>query len=424
MGVSTEIDHLFRREAGRIHSRLMRLFGPHWVDLCEDAVQDTICAALKTWKFHGVPERPGAWLMRAAHNRAIDLIRRDRRFQGVLGELAASPLADGAVLPSIVELDRASLHDDRLALIFSCCHPRLAIDAQLALILKVICGFGLGEIAAAFFTSASAIEKRVTRAKAYLKRSHSLFDLDNSRQVGARLGSVHQALHLLFNEGYHSLRADAPVRDELCHEAIRLAQLIAADSATRIPATDALLALMYFSLARLATRVDEMGVFVPLRNQHRARWDQRFIALGFRYLADSATGGALSNFHLEAAIAAEHCRAPSLAETNWRRILELYDILAKQAPTPVVTLNHAIALSEVEGPARALVELVGLADAPLARNYPFLHAAIGEFRLALGENDDARIAFERAHAVSRSAGERHYYARRLQEMSALQHSNG
>jgi predicted RNA polymerase sigma factor len=200
--------------------------------------------------------------------------------------------------------------------------------------------------------------------------------------------------------------------------------LIAADSATRIPATDALLALMYFSLARLVTRVDERGVFVPLRNQHRARWDQRFIALGFRYLADSATGGALSHFHLEAAIAAEHCRAPSLAETNWRRILELYDILAKQAPSPVVTLNHAIALSEVEGPARALVELVGLADAPLARNYPFLHAAIGEFRLALGENDDARIAFERAHAVSRSAGERHYYARRLQEMSALQHANG
>ena len=400
-------------------SRLVRLFGPHHVDLCEDAVQDAICAALKTWKFHGVPDSPGAWLMRAAHNRAIDLVRRDRRYRTVLTAVTAAPADEVGIEPSSVESVNASLHDDRLALIFSCCHPKLAVDSQLALILKVLCGFSLGEIGAAFFASESAIEKRVTRAKVFLKRSNSLFDLDNFRQVGARLSSVQQALYLLFSEGYHSLRNDAPVRDELCHEAIRLTQLLAIDIATQGPATDALLALMYFNAARLSTRVDEGGVFLPLRLQDRARWDQRFIALGFQYLGASAAGVELSRFHLEAAIAAEHCRAASLAETDWRRILELYDILARQAPSPIITLNHAIALSEVEGPAAGLVVLERVTDAPIVRSYPFFHAAIGELRLALGERDAAVAAFERAHAAARSSAERGCYVRRLQEIRVL-----
>jgi RNA polymerase sigma factor (sigma-70 family) len=210
----TAADRLFRHEAGRMVARLTRLLGPRHFDLAEDAVQDAICAALETWKFRGLPEKPEAWLMRAAHNRAIDLIRANRRFMDTLGRIALDPTGV-LVQTSDAGRDNPRLHDDRLALMFSCCHPQLAQEAQIALILKALCGFSLKEIAAAFFVGELTIEKRVTRAKAHVKRSRALFDLDNQRQLLSRLTTVHHALYLLFSEGYHSLKADAPVRNEL-----------------------------------------------------------------------------------------------------------------------------------------------------------------------------------------------------------------
>jgi RNA polymerase sigma factor (sigma-70 family) len=414
---ATAADRFFRHESGRMLARLTRLLGPRYFDLAEDAVQDAMCAALETWKFHGIPVMPEAWLTRAAQNRAIDLVRANRRSQDLLNKIALDPTAERAVELSKADLQSTAPHDDCLTLMFSCCNPRLATNAQLALILKALCGFSLGEIAAAYFVTPSAIEKRITRAKACLKRSGSLFNLDNPREAVARLGTVQQALYLLFNEGYHSLRADAPVRDELCHEAIRLAQLLTADLATRVPATDALLAMMYFNLARLGGRVDDEGVFPALPQQDRTRWDQKLIALGFRYLDASATGGRLHRFHLEAAIAAEHCRAPTLAETDWRRILELYDLLAGMVASPIVALNRAIALGLVEGPAAGLGALAKLADAALARTYPFFYAAVAEFSLALGEHQAAIKAFELAHSVARSPAERCFYDRKLRQIS-------
>ena len=271
---SAVADHLFRHEAGRMIARLTRTFGPHRFDLAEEAVQDALCTALETWKFYGIPDDPGAWLMRVARNRAIDLIRRGRRFEGILDALAVEPSS-----ACVADVEGDWPHDDRLLLIFSCCDPLVSVDAQLALILKALCGFSLGEIGAALFASPSAIEKRVTRTKGFLKRSKSLFDFTDAGQVRTRLDSVHQALYLIFSEGYHSVRADAPVRDELCREAIRLALLIAEDRTIGTPATDALLAMMYLDLARLAGRVDEEGVFLPLSRQDRSRWDQRLIAV-------------------------------------------------------------------------------------------------------------------------------------------------
>jgi RNA polymerase sigma factor (sigma-70 family) len=414
---STTADRLFRHEAGRMVARLTRLLGPRYFDVAEDAVQDAICTALETWKFRGVPEHPDAWLMRVARNRAIDLIRADRRSLDILGRIAVDPATPAAVEPPQADYERAGAHDDRLALMFSCCHPGLATDAQLALILKALCGFSLDEIAAAFFASRPAIEKRVTRAKAFLKRSRMLFDLDRPSQVIVRLGTVHHALYLLFSEGYHSLKADAPVRNELCHEAIRLALLLAKDTVTRAPATDALLAMMYFNLARLGARLDEDSVFLPLPRQDRTRWDQRFIALGFQYLGAAATGIELSRFHLEAAIAAEHCRAINFAETDWRRILECYDILALAAPSPIVALNRAIARGQVEGPAAGLAEVDKLAGEMVLRSYPFFHAAAAELHLALGERPAAIAGFEQAYAVARSPAERQFYYRRLQQLT-------
>ena len=398
-------------------ARLTRLLGPRYFDLAEDAVQDAMCAALETWKFHGIPLNPEAWLMRAAHNRAIDLVRGDRRLQSLLNRIAEDPTIRPAEVPPNQLSEKAAPHDDCLMLMFSCCNPTLATNAQLALILKALCGFSLDEIAAAFFVTPSAIEKRVTRAKGCLKRSGSLFNLDNPRGAAVRLGTVHQALYLLFNEGYHSVRADAPVRNELCHEAIRLAQLLAADLATRVPATDALLAMMYFNLARLEGRVDDQGVFLALPQQDRTRWDQQLIAIGFRHLDAAATGGQLHRFHLEAAIAAEHCRASSVAETDWPRILELYDLLAATGPSPIVGLNQAIARGQVEGPLAGLAALANLAGAPLTYTYPFFHAAVAEFSLALGEHQAAISAFEQAHAVARSPAERCFYHRKLRQLS-------
>jgi predicted RNA polymerase sigma factor len=207
------------------------------------------------------------------------------------------------------------------------------------------------------------------------------------------------------------------VRDELCHEAIRLALLLAGDVVTRVPATDALLAMMYFNLARLGARVDEEGVFLALPRQDRTRWDQRLIALGFQYLSASATGVELSRFHLEAAIAAEHCRAANYSDTNWRRILEFYDMLASTTPSPIVVLNRAIARGLVEGPAAGLDEVNRLVDEPFARTYPFFHAAVAELSLALGERRAAIAAFKQAYAVARSPAERLFYVRRLQQLT-------
>lgn len=391
-------------------ARLTRIFGPRRFDLAEEAVQDAICTALETWKFYGIPADSGAWLMRVARNRAIDLVRRSDRFEGVLDALAL----ESGECAADVNCDWP--HDDRLALMFSCCDPRVSVDAQLALILKALCGFSLAEIGAALFASASAIEKRVSRTKSFLKQSKSLFDLGETNQVRARLNSVHQALYLLFSEGYHSVRADAPVRDELCREAIRLALLIAEDRAIGTPDTDALLAMMYLDLARLPGRVDEEGVFLPLWQQDRLRWDQRLIALGFRYLGASAVGDEVSRFHLEAAIAAQHCRALSFEETDWRRILELYEMLAVMSPTPVVALNRAIVRGQVEGPAAGLAALDALASGGWFATYPFFHAAIGEFSCRSGEMGEAAIAFKRALDCARTSGERSFFARRLDQL--------
>lgn len=391
-------------------ARLTRIFGPRQFDLAEEAVQDAICTALETWKFYGIPTDPAAWLMRVARNRAIDLVRRKRRFEGVLDALAVEPGERAA------EVDGDWPHDDRLALMFSCCDPMISVEAQLALILKALCGFSLAEIGAALFASESAIEKRVSRTKGFLKRTKSLFDLGETMQVRARLNSVHQALYLLFSEGYHSVGADAPIRDELCREAIRLATLIAEDRTIGTPETDALLAMMYLDLARLAGRVDEEGVFLPLRQQDRSRWDQRLIALGFRYLGDSAVGDQLSRFHLEAAIAAEHCRASSFEDTDWRRILDLYEMLTEMSPTPVVALNRAIVRGQVEGPTAGLAALDQLGSCGLLENYPFFHAALGEFRFQNGEIDEAAIAFNRALGRARSGGERGFFTRRLEQL--------
>ncbi|HEX4382544.1 MAG TPA: DUF6596 domain-containing protein, partial [Myxococcales bacterium] len=279
-------DHLFRREAGRLVAAVTRLFGIHNLSLAEDVVQDALCSALEVWKFHGVPRDPEAWLLTAAKNRALDVLRRERTARTFAPELSRLVDSEWTLRPAVEELlHPLAIKDDQLRMVFSCCHPQLPEEAQIALVLNILCGFGAAEIAAAFLTGRSAIEKRIARAKRVLAGSSKLFELTKADDFAARLKAVQRAIYLLFNEGYHGSSA---VRVELCEEAMRLASLLRDHALARTPSTLALCALFCLHAARLPARVDAAGNLSSLMNQDRSRWNAKLIAEGLRLLDESA----------------------------------------------------------------------------------------------------------------------------------------
>ena len=406
-------EHLFRHEAGRMIASLTRLFGVHNLALAEDVVQDAFCRALEVWKVHGPPPNPSAWLHTTARNRALDVIRRERTARTFAPELAR--LLETEWTTAVV-VEEAFAGDvvlgEQLRMMFSCCHPDLPEPAQIALILNILCGFGAGEIAAAFFSSRAAIEKRITRSKAVLAASTSLFDLTNA-DFSARLSAVHRSLYLLFSEGYHGTSAKGAVRAELCEEAMRLAALLREHPTTNTPATRALSALMAFHAARLSTRRDDAGELQPLWEQDRAEWNRDLILHGQELLESSAVGDELTSYHLEAAIAAVHSRSASVAETDWRGIVTMYDRLMSVAPSAVVALNRAIAIGQRDGPAAGLAAIAAIEDPDRLESYPFFHAALGEMEHRLGHADLAREHFGRALGLARSEAERRFLERRV-----------
>jgi RNA polymerase sigma factor (sigma-70 family) len=394
-------------------SALVRLFGPHNLPLAEDVVHDALCRALEVWKYSGIPENPAAWLMTAAKNRAIDVLRRERSQREKAGELEYSIASEAALRPAVEDaFADDALRDDQLRMMFACCHARLGEDVQVALVLNLLCGFGVGEIAGAFLVSEAAMEKRLQRGKHVLGESRGLPEVTPER-VAENLETVHGALYLLFNEGYHGNQPVETVRVELCAEAIRLGALLAGAPGIATPATHALLALMCLVAARLPGRLDANGDLVPLRDQDRAKWDQALVRLGIAELNTSATGEEISPFHLEAAIAYEHTVAPTHAETNWLRIVSLYDALRAVRPSPVVALSRAIAVGELEGPLRALEELAKITDRERFDRSPFYAAAVGEEQLRAGKLEGARESFKTALALARSPAERRYLELRL-----------
>src|SRR5450631_2276856 len=326
-------DHLFRREAGRMVSTLTRIFGVHNLVLAEDVVQDAFCRALEVWKFQGMPENPSAWLMATAKNRALDILRRQRTAQDFAPELGRLLQSEWTLAPVVEELFAANaIQDDLLRMMFSCCHPRLSEEAQVALVLHILCGFSVSEIASAFVSSHSAIEKRITRAKKVLATSKTLFDVAAAAESSARLPAVHRALYLLFNEGYHGASAETAVRAELCREAMRLTAILLEHPHGKTPTTYALAAMMSFHAARLPGRVDASGNLHSLFDQDRSRWDRQLLAEGATFLDLSATGLELTEYHVEAAIASIHSRAARIDDTDWKTIVSLYDTLANIRP--------------------------------------------------------------------------------------------
>ena len=407
-------DHLFRREAGRIVSTLTRIFGVHNLALAEDVVQDAFCRALEVWKFHGVPENPSAWLMATAKNRALDILRRERTARTFAPELGRLLESEWTVAPAVEELFGANtIKDDQLRMMFSCCHPRLAEEAQVALVLHILCGFSVSEIANAFVSRDTAIEKRISRAKKVLAGSKRLFDVAGADDFSRRLPAVQRALYLLFNEGYHGASPESAVRAELCWEAMRLATILLEHPLGATPTTHALAALMCLHAARLPARVDAAGNLSSLFDQDRSRWDARLVAEGQRFLDLSATGSELTEYHVEAAIASVHAMAHHTEDTDWGKIVSLYDTLMTIRPSPVVALNRAVAIAQHEGPERGVEEIRAITNSDRLAAYPFYHAARGEFELHSGRSEIAREYFRAALALARNPMERQFLERRI-----------
>lgn len=379
------VDHLFRREAGRMVAVLTRIFGPAHLDLAEDVVQEALAQALRTWPFHGVPANPAAWLIQVAKNRALDALRRDAsldRREEEIRSWAASPAEE----PGREDLD------DQLRMIFICCQPAVPPEARVALTLKTVGGFGVPEIARAFLVKEATMAQRLVRAKHRIRQAKPPFEVPPPRELPAALDSVLEVLYAMFNEGYSTHQGEELVRRDICLEAIRLVRLVAGNPALDTPRTHALAALLHLQGARLATRVDSEGNLLLLSEQDRSSWDRGMIAAGFHHLERAARGDQLSVYHLEAGIAAVHA---SPGETDWPHILRLYDALLEIKPSPVVALNRAVALAMVEGPEAGLAALASVR----LDDYYLLPATQGELFARAGRADEATAAFGRALAM-------------------------
>ncbi len=408
-------DALFRREAARLLAALTRAFGVENLALAEDVVQETLAGAFEAWTRTGVPGHYAALLMASARNRALDAFRRQRmvsRRAPELGRFIESEWTSGPEAEALFLPD--ALKDDELRMMFSCCDPRLHEDVQVALVLHLLCALGVDEIASAFLVSPAAMYKRIERGKVALAASNRLFEL-TAEDFAPRLSAVQRALYLLFNEGYHGASSEAAVRVDLCQEAMRLVRLLVEHAPAATPATCALAALMWLHAGRLPGRIGEDGHLKALFEQDRSRWDGDLIAEGMGLLARSAAGETLSEYHVEAEIAALHAAAASTRETRWADIVARYDLLMTLRPSPVVALNRAIALAEHAGAEHGLAAIRAIEDAERLRGYPFYRAALGELELRLDRVDPAREHFSAAKRLARNDSERRYLEQRIRQ---------
>jgi RNA polymerase sigma factor (sigma-70 family) len=408
------VDHLFRREAGRLVAILVRRFGSARLDLAEDAVQDALMKAMQSWGLTGVPDNPTAWLLQTAKNRVLDQARRHAVWSAKQSELM--PLIEDCLQTALdgpAPQFEDEIRDSQLRMMFVCCQPELPPEAQVALTLKTLCGFGEREIAAAFLTSETAVAKRLVRARQFLRERVIAMELPPAEELVPRVQRVLQVLYLLFNEGYKASHGDSLLRADLCAESVRLTELLLGHPAGHRPETHALLALMLLNTARLPARVNEAGDMQLLADQDRSRWNQEQIAQGMHHLGESSTGAAVTRYHLEAGIAACHMLAPNAAATDWRRILELYDQLLALDHSPVVALNRAVALARVSGSREGLAALEAIENRRALENHHLLHAVTAQLWLEAGENANAAAGFRRAWELAPLSVERAFLEQRL-----------
>ncbi|HEY0610560.1 MAG TPA: sigma-70 family RNA polymerase sigma factor [Chitinophaga sp.] len=412
------VDHLFRHESGKMIAVLTRIFGMHNLSLAEDVVQEAFLKAVQTWAFDKVPDNPSAWLMTVARNKALDIIRRQQHFQNLSGELAyhLRHTTESTVRQLFLDTE---ITDSQLRMIFACCHPALKEEDQIALTLKTVSGFGTAEIARALVTNEAVVQKRLYRAKQFIKDHDIQLEIPSGQELVPRLETVYTVLYLLFNEGYNSLKADELIREDLCMEAMRLCLLLTEHKVGKQPATFALLSLMCFQASRFDSRVDENNAIVLLQHQDRNTWNRDLINLGYRYLGQSSQGDLLTVYHIESAIAAEHCLAPSFEQTNWRRMLQLYDLLLEEKPMPVVCLNRAIVLSQLGQKEEAINEITTIPDIEKLLSSHYIYSAVlGDLYLQNGDIVNACKYLTQAQQLTISHAEQQLIREKLQRITS------
>jgi RNA polymerase sigma-70 factor, ECF subfamily len=405
------IEAVYRSDWGRIVATLIHMVGDF--DLAEEAVQEAFTAAVDQWRASGVPESPRAWIIQTARNKAIDRIRRKANFEEKVVPYLTLGSDSVAKQP---DFDASEIPDDRLRLIFTCCHPALALDSQVALTLRTLCGLETDEIARAFLVPPTTMAQRLVRAKRKIRDAGIPYVVPEMTEMADRLEAVLTAIYLVFNEGYAATRGGPLVRTDLCAEAIRLGRLVMTLLGPQPPAEAVgLVALMLLHDARRDARLDEAGDLVILEEQDRIRWNRAQIAEALP-LAAFAMRREPGPFALQAAIAAEHCRAARSEDTDWANILRIYTELERQQPTPIVALNRAVAVAMADGPGQALVLIDLLAATNDLDNYHLLHAARADMLRRLGFAGEAAKSYSRALALVSNDSERRFLERRLREM--------
>ena len=407
------VEAVYRSDWGRIVATLIGLVGDF--DLAEECAQEAFAAAVDQWPVSGVPEFPRAWIVQTARHKAIDRIRRKARFEEKVESYATSGLIRTLEEP---DYDTSEIPDDRLRLIFTCCHPALALEAQVALTLRTLCGLETDEIARAFLVPAATMAQRLVRAKRKIRDARIPYTVPETTDMAERIDAVLTVIYLVFNEGYAATRVGPLVRTDLCAEAIRLGRLVRSLMRPLPPAeATALLALMLLHDARREARVDDAGDLVVLEEQDRSRWDQQQIAEALP-LVEEAFRGQPGPFALQAAIAAVHCQAARAQDTDWPQIVRLYDLLERMQPSPIVSLNRAVAVAMVDGPPPALALIDQLADDDDLANYHLLHAARADLLRRLGSSVEAAKSYQRALALVTNDSERRFLERRLREVQS------
>jgi RNA polymerase sigma-70 factor (ECF subfamily) len=406
-------DHFFRHEAGRIVAVLSKIFGLQNIDLVEDATQDALRRAIEIWRQRGVPENPSAWLMAAARNRALDIMRREKRTRSFPPEYAETLRSEWTLEPLLDRLTTESLvRDDQLRLMFSCCHVRLKEEAQVGLILHYVSGFSIREVAETYLTQHATVERRLVRAKKVLAASGVVFNVQEPSDFEERLPSVRRAIYLLFNQGFHGSSSSGPVQPVLCQEALRLMDLLCDHPLGATPENFAQASLLSFHAARISARI-RANELIPLAEQDRSIWDAGLISRGFQLLASASRGSVVSELHLEAMIAAVHAQARSVDETDWGQIVRFYDAIMTIAPSPVVALNRAIAVAELNGPHAGIREILAISGIDRLQEYPFYWAALGEYRFRSGDVEASQNDFRMALSVARNPAEKAFFQAKI-----------